>query len=156
GVPSTRPVEVHAADVEPAAVRCARRNLPARDGHHVHLGDLWDALPGHLRGRVDVVVANAPYVPTDAIALMPPEARDHEPVTSLDGGPDGTSVQARVAAGAAAWLRPGGHLLVETSRSQAPTTLALLGAAGLAACLVTDDDVDGTVAVGRRAPHADR
>ena len=43
-----------------------------------------------------MVVANAPYVPTDAIALMPPEARDHEPSVALDGGPDGLDVQRRV------------------------------------------------------------
>lgn len=144
------PVEVHAADVDPSAVRCARRNLRPEDGHAVHLGDLWEALPEHLRGRVDVVVANAPYVPTDAITLMPPEARDHEPTSSLDGGPDGTDVQARVAAGAREWLRPGGHLLLETSRSQAPRTLALLEAGGLAVRLERDDDLDATAAVGRR------
>ena len=43
-----------------------------------------------------MLVANAPYVPTDAIALMPPEARDHEPRVALDGGPDGLDVQRRV------------------------------------------------------------
>ena len=58
--------------------------------------------------RVDVVVANAPYVPTDAIALMPPEARDHEPAVALDGGVDGLDVQRRVAAAAPGWLAPGG------------------------------------------------
>lgn len=140
-------VVVHAADVEDAAVRCARRNLP---GHHVHQGDLWDALPPGLAGRLDVVLANAPYVPTARIALMPPEARDHEPASALDGGPDGTAVQARVAAAAASWLRPGGHVLVETSRAQADRTLALLTAGGLDATIVTDDDLDATVAVGRR------
>ncbi|HEY0948978.1 putative protein N(5)-glutamine methyltransferase, partial [Nocardioides sp.] len=78
--------EVHAADIDPAAVACARRNLPV---DRVHEGDLYDALPGSLRGRVDVVAANAPYVPTAAIATMPPEARDHEHRVALDGGPDG-------------------------------------------------------------------
>src|SRR5919107_1611782 len=69
---------LHAVDVEPAAVDCARRNL-APFGGHAYEGDLDTPLPAELHGRVDVVVANPPYVPTDAIALMPPEARDHEP-----------------------------------------------------------------------------
>ncbi|WP_188037820.1 methyltransferase, partial [Actinotalea sp. JY-7885] len=146
-VAASAEVELHAADVDPAAVRCARRNLPART---VHAGDLWDALPRDLRGRVDVVVANAPYVPTAAIALMPPEARDHEPATALDGGPDGTDVHARLAAQAAEWLAPGGYLVVETGRTQAARTVALLAAGALSTRVVTDEDLDATVVVGRR------
>ena len=53
----------------------------------VHEGDLYDALPGDLLGRVDVLAVNAPYVPTDEIALMPTDARDHEHRIALDGGP---------------------------------------------------------------------
>jgi release factor glutamine methyltransferase len=125
-------------------VRCARRNV---DGA-VHCGDLYAALPDALRGRVDVLVANAPYVPTDAIGSMPPEARDHEARVALDGGADGLDVQRRVAAGAPAWLAPGGSLLVETSRRQAPATVTAFAAAGLPARVVTDDDLAGTVVVG--------
>lgn len=138
---------VHAADVDPAAVACARRSLPASA---VHLGDLFDALPPDLRGRVDVLAVNAPYVPTAVIATMPPEAREHEARVALDGGPDGTSVQRRVAAGAPAWLSPTGVLLVETSVAQAPLTSALVAAAGLHPRTERDDDVDGTVVVGTR------
>jgi release factor glutamine methyltransferase len=147
-------VEVHAADVDPVAVRCAARNL-APLGGRVHLGDLYDALPESLRGRVDVIAANAPYVPTAAIPLMPPEARDHEPRTALDGGPDGVDLHRRVAAGARRWLRPGGALLVETSRDQAPLTTAVVTAAGLRAELERDDDRDATVVVGN-APDGGR
>ncbi|MDF1606225.1 putative protein N(5)-glutamine methyltransferase [Nocardioides sp. YIM 152315] len=138
-------LEVYAADVDPAAAACARANLPPR---RVFAGDLYDALPGDLRGRVRVVVANAPYVPTDEIALMPPEARDHEHRVALDGGTDGLDVQRGVIAGAPGWLAPGGRVLVETSRGQADRTIALMEAAGLDGAVVRDDDVDGTVAVG--------
>jgi release factor glutamine methyltransferase len=138
-------VELHAADVDPAAVRCARRNVAGA----VYEGDLYDPLPAGLRGRVDVLVANAPYVPTDAIALMPPEARDHEARAALDGGADGLDLQRRVAAGAPDWLAPGGALLIETSARQAPGTLAAFAAAGLRARVVRDEDLAGTVVVGR-------
>ncbi|MDT7581391.1 MAG: release factor glutamine methyltransferase [Pseudonocardiales bacterium] len=138
---------LHAVDVDPAAVRCARRNLV---GGHVYEGDLDAPLPAALRGRVDVVVANAPYVPTDAIALMPPEARDHEPTVALDGGVEGLDVQGRVAAAAPRWLAPGGSLLIETSVRQAPLTAAAVTAAGLVARVEHDDERDGTAVVGIR------
>lgn len=140
-------LEVYAADLDPAAVDCARRNLPA---DRVFAGDLYAALPERLRGRVTVLVANAPYVPTDAIATMPPEARDHEHRVALDGGDDGLDVQRGVVAGAPDWLAPGGRVLVETSRHQAPHTAGLMAAAGLRPRVVTDDDVDGTAVVGVR------
>jgi release factor glutamine methyltransferase len=140
-------IELHAADLDPAAVACARVNLP---GAAVHEGDLFDALPAALRGRVDVLVSNVPYVPTSAIALMPPEARDHEPRMALDGGPDGLAVARRVLAGAPIWLAPGGTVLVETSGAQVPAALAALSAAGLAAAVDHDDERGATVVSGRR------
>lgn len=137
-------VEVHAADVDPRAVECARLNLPA---DRVHEGDLYDALPADLRSRIDVLVVNAPYVPTDAIAMMPPEARDHEPRLALDGGPDGVDLHRRVAEGAAAWLRPDGRLVIETGRDQAGLTAAACRAAGLVAGVRHDHDRGATAVV---------
>ncbi len=141
-------VELHAADVDPVAVACAGANLGAVGGT-VHVGDLDAPLPARLRGQVDVLAANAPYVPTAEIALMPPEARDHEPSVALDGGSDGLDVARRVVAAARGWLAPGGHVLVETSRRQAPSLAAAVTAAGLAPRVVTDDDLGGTVVIGR-------
>ena len=94
-----------------------------------------------------MLVANAPYVPTAEIAMMPPEARDHEPPVALDGGTDGLDVQRRIIEQAPEWLAPGGYLLVETSRRQAAGTVSACTAAGLAARVVTDDDVDATAVV---------
>jgi release factor glutamine methyltransferase len=139
------PIELHAVDLEPAAVRCARRNLAA---HHVYEGDLFDPLPARLRGRIDVLVANAPYVPTAEIGLMPPEARTYEPSVALDGGADGLDVQRRVAAEAARWLAPGGHLLIETSRRQAVATLAALVGGGLTARVIESEELHATVVIG--------
>ncbi|MCO1576173.1 putative protein N(5)-glutamine methyltransferase [Crossiella sp. SN42] len=139
-------VELHAADIDPAAVRCARRNVLGP----VHQGDLYEPLPADLRGRIDVLVANAPYVPTEAIGLLPAEARLHEPWVALDGGPDGLDVQRRVAAGAADWLAPGGHLLVETSARQAPRTADTFAACGLVPEIAEDEEAGATVVIGQR------
>ncbi|SDY04652.1 release factor glutamine methyltransferase [Saccharopolyspora shandongensis] len=138
------PVELYAADVDPAAVRCARRNITGE----VFEGDLYRALPVALRGRVEVLVVNAPYVPSDEVDLMPPEARLHEPQVALDGGADGLDVQRRVAAAAPEWLAPGGHLLIETSRRQAPHTAELFADAGLVPSVAGCEELDATVVVG--------
>lgn len=141
--------DVHAADIDPAAVHCARRNLaPLRA--HVYEGDLYAALPAELRGRIDVLVANTPYVPTGAIGLLPPEARDHEPLVALDGGTDGLDVQRRVARAAAEWLVPGGHVLVETSERQAPYSADAFAAGGLLVEVAACDELDATVVIGTR------
>jgi release factor glutamine methyltransferase len=140
-------VEVYAVDVDPAAVSCARRNLP--DGC-VFEGDLYEPLPASLRGRVDVLVANAPYVPTEAIGLLPPEARTYEPRVALDGGADGLEVVRRVAADAASWLTPGGHLLVETSADQAPAACEAFVLGGLVPRVARSEEVDATVVIGAR------
>ncbi len=142
-------VELHAADVDPLAVACASRNV-ASVGGAVHRGDLYDALPARLRGRVDVIVANAPYVPTDAIMLLPPEARDHEPHRTLDGGPDGLDPARRIASSAAVWLGVGGHLLVETSEAQAPVLAEVFARSGLVPEVVHDADLAATAVVGQR------
>ncbi|MFF9769170.1 putative protein N(5)-glutamine methyltransferase [Streptomyces sp. NPDC014636] len=139
--------EVHAADIDPAAVRCARRNLAAFGGR-AHQGDLYDALPPALRGRVGVLTANVPYVPTAEVALLPAEARDHEPAVALDGGADGLDVLRRVATGAPEWLAPGGCLLSETSERQAPAALEAFAAAGLTTRLAVSDELYAHVVIG--------
>ncbi len=142
-------VDLRVADVDPAAVACARVNV-SRVGGHAYEGDLYAALPPELRGRVDVLLANVPYVPTDAIALMPPEAREHEARVALDGGADGLQVARRVIADARSWLADGGSLLFETSEDQAPVAVRAVVAAGLRGRVVSDDDRGATVVVGTR------
>ncbi|MFD3500339.1 putative protein N(5)-glutamine methyltransferase [Streptomyces sp. NPDC058676] len=142
-------VELHAADIAPAAVRCARRNVAAVGGH-VHAGDLFDALPAELRGRVDILAANVPYVPTGEVALLPAEARDHEPLVALDGGADGLDVLRRVSAEASRWLAPGGCLLVETSERQAPAAVDAFLRGGLETRLAVSGEMYANVVVGTR------
>jgi release factor glutamine methyltransferase len=145
--------EVHAVDIDPAAVRCARRNLSAAGGQ-VYQGDLYAPLPDGLRGRVDVLVANAPYVPTGEIGLQPAEARLHEPRVALDGGPDGLDVLRRVIAGAPPWLAPAGGVLVETSERQAPRAAGAMTGAGLTPRVASSDEMGATVVIGTRPGQA--
>ncbi|MFC9895702.1 putative protein N(5)-glutamine methyltransferase [Nocardia sp. NPDC127579] len=142
-------VQLSAADLEPVAVECARRNL-AGLGTPVHQGDLFDALPGDLRGHIDILLANTPYVPTDLIARMPAEARDHELRTALDGGSDGLDIFRRVVAGARAWLAPGGHLLAEAGAGQTDSALRTLEAHGLAGRIAESEEYYATVVIGTR------
>ncbi|MFD0034410.1 putative protein N(5)-glutamine methyltransferase [Streptomyces sp. NPDC127172] len=141
--------ELHAADLDPAAVRCARRNV-SRFGGEVHEGDLYGPLPAALRGRVDILAANGPYVPTGDVALLPPEARDHERRMALDGGADGLDIMRRVAAGAPQWLAPSGLLFVETSEQQTAEAVAAVTRSGLSARVVTDEDLYATVVIGTK------
>ncbi|HEY1915603.1 MAG TPA: putative protein N(5)-glutamine methyltransferase [Streptosporangiaceae bacterium] len=146
-------VELHAADIEPAAVACARRNAAAAEaiGARVYQGDLYEPLPDGLRGRVNVLTANVPYVPSEEVALLPAEARDHEPRVALDGGADGLEVLRRVAAKAPYWLAPGGVLLTESSERQAEQAAAVLTASGLSAEVAHSDEWFATVVTGIRA-----
>ncbi len=141
--------ELHAADIDPAAVRCARRNVAAAGGR-VYQGDLFEALPSALRGRVDILLANVPYVPTGDIGLLPAEARLHEARLALDGGADGLDVLRRVAAGAVSWLAPGGHVLSEVSGRQAALAAGIVGEHGLTAQTIASAEWNSAVVVGTR------
>jgi release factor glutamine methyltransferase len=143
------PFELYAVDVDPAAVRCARRNLSGVRAH-VHAGDLDEPLPATLQGRVDVIVANVPYVPTEALGTLPAEARSHEPQVALDGGADGLDLVRRLSAAAPRWLAPGGHVLVETSEPQAPVALDSFAQEGFVAQVADSAELNATVVIGTR------
>ena len=146
-IAAARPgVELTAADIDPRAVRVARRNL--RPGDLVVEGDLYDALPAGLRGRVDVILANAPYVPSDEVQFMPREARDAEPLEALDGGATGTELHGRIAQGASEWLSPDGVVMIETSEAQARLTAAHLQDAGFETSVRHSPGLDATCVVG--------
>ncbi len=147
--PDVGRVVLHAADIDPVAVRCARRNLQEWAGQ-VYEGDLYEPLPQQISGQVDVLTANAPYVPSSAIGMMPPEARLHEPLIALDGGADGVDLHRRIAARAADWLAPGGYLLIETSERQAPQTVAAVAGGRLSPRVVSSAELSATVVIGKK------
>lgn len=144
-------IELYSVDIDPTAVRCALRNVTSLGGQ-VYEGDLYKPLPSKLRGKVDILVVNAPYVPTGQIKLLPQEARLHEPNVALDGGVDGLDIQRRVAKEATLWLKTGGHLLIETSKMQAPQTVEIFSQNGLIPQLVHYAELDSTIVIGTNPP----
>jgi release factor glutamine methyltransferase len=134
-------IELYATDIDPVATRCATRNVPGT----VFTGSLYDPLPQALRRRVDMIVVNPPYVPSAEIPLMPAEARDHEPLATLDGGADGLDVLRRAVREAPRWLATGGLLLAETSERQADRAAAAIADAGLRPTTLSDDELNATV-----------
>jgi release factor glutamine methyltransferase len=141
---ATHPQEVHAVDVDPRAIACAEVNLRAFHAR-LYVGDLFRPLPGSLRGRVDVLVASPPYVPTAAIAALPAEARLHEPRSALDGGPDGLSVLRRIVLSARDWLSPRGWIFLETGAAQAGLLAESARSHGLSAVVHRSEEREATV-----------
>ncbi len=110
--------------------------LEARVGFHE--GDLLAPLE-RLRGRIDLVASNPPYVDQADAPSLAPEVRDHEPAIALFPPGDPLSVYRRLLPEAARFLRPGGHVLVEIGRGQSEDVAALAAAAGLAVERVIPD-----------------
>lgn len=118
GVPG---LTVHAADLSVAAVGLARANTlftGVADRVHVHQGDLFDALPAELRGSVDVLICNPPYISSAKVGEMAAEIAEHEPRMAFDGGSLGLSIVSRLVQEAPDWLRPGGWLCFEIGLGQ--------------------------------------
>jgi release factor glutamine methyltransferase len=124
--------EVWAVDSSGDALEVARSNAAGlgRPGARIRLveGDWFGPLPDELRGGVDVVVSNPPYVPDGT--ELPAEVASWEPTAALFAGGDGLDDIRRIVADAVAWLRPGGALVVELSPEQAGEAVALAAAAG--------------------------
>jgi release factor glutamine methyltransferase len=110
---------VTALDISPAALALARQNAAkhAVDSRiEFFAGDGFAALPADA--RFDLIISNPPYIPAAEIASLDPEVRDHDPRLALDGGADGLDFYRRLAREAAAFLRPGGRIMVEFGDGQ--------------------------------------
>jgi release factor glutamine methyltransferase len=103
-------------------------------------GFLDDPLPRELEHRIDVFTAVVPYVPTDALRLLPRDVRDFEPRLALDGGVAGTELLVEVARRSLGWLRRGGWLLLELGGDQARPVGVLLDELGFEGTDVMDDE----------------
>ncbi len=116
---------VLATEIDPLAAACARRN-----GIAVYLGDMAAPLPAQVRGRVDVVTAVVPYVPSDELHLLARDVVVYEPRLALDGGVDGTDLLRRAILESVGLLRSGGSLLLELGGRQADLLAPLLAESG--------------------------
>ncbi|MEP6762031.1 MAG: methyltransferase domain-containing protein [Sporichthyaceae bacterium] len=116
--------DVHASDIDPAALLYAHCNAAAF-GFSVHEGDWFDALPVDLVGRLDVIVAHLPYVPSSEVAHLPRDFRDAEPRATVDGGRDGLDPWRRVVTLCRQWLAANGILLTQVSRAQIDAAAAI-------------------------------
>lgn len=163
-------VDVLAVERDADALELARTNAarlvdrprpsPWRPGDHlapeasvrVLGGDLFDPLPDAWRGRVSVLVANPPYLPSADRGTWEREVADHDPDAALVGGVDGHEVVGAILAGAPAWLAPGGTVVVEIDERRGHHARAAAGAAGLVdATLVADLSGRDRAVVARRA-----
>jgi len=130
--------EVHACDIDPQALRWARENLPAVA--EVHAADGLAGLPAGLRGRITLIAAVPPYVPTGEAELIPRDLRAHEPAAALFAGVDGLDRVRDVVETAADWLAPGARVLLEINRRQGSAATATARHAGYTASYRTGSD----------------
>ena len=118
--------EVLATDASADAVEVAKLNARRlRYEIKILTGDLFEPLPTRLRGKVDLVVANPPYLSAAEFAALPIEVRAHEPQAALVAGATGTEALERIAAEAVDWLRPGGCIACEIGEGQGKAAGAL-------------------------------
>jgi release factor glutamine methyltransferase len=143
--------QVLATDLDDGAVQCARRN--GTGIFEVSPGYLDEPLPPELGGKVDVLTAVVPYVPTGALHLLPRDVQTFEPRLALDGGADGTDLLVQVARRSGGWLSPGGWLLLELGGDQSEPIGRLLRELGFEDPeLIVDDDGDPRAICARRGP----
>jgi len=120
-----------ATDASREALDVARANAQRHgvaDRIEIRQGRWFEALAADT--VFDAIVSNPPYVATADLECAMPEVRDHEPRAALDGGPDGLDALRTLAAGAPAWLKPGGWLIVEVGAGQAQAVTDLAEGTG--------------------------
>ena len=136
---------VYATDVNPAAVKLTEHNahtLGAGPRIHVLPGNRFDPLPAHLKGQVDLVVSNPPYIREADIPGLAAEVSEHDPVEALSGGEDGLVFYRALVSGVSDWLRPGGHMAVEIGDDQGQDVEDIFSASGLEDIRVIRDYAD--------------
>jgi release factor glutamine methyltransferase len=128
-------LEVWATDVSPDALDVAGANLAGLGGRaaarvRLRPGRWWVALPDRLRGAVDLVVSNPPYVSSEEMTELDPQIVLWEPRLSLEAGPTGLEALQPILHGAHSWLRPGGAIVVEIAPHQSAAATQLAEAGG--------------------------
>lgn len=127
-------------DISPVALDFARKN--GEDNQVVVdwiESDLFSAVPVKLKGRVDAIVSNPPYISKEAIEGLMPEVRDYEPRNALDGGKDGLDFYRGIVEESCFWLREGGWLFFEIGYDQGRALLEMMNRAGFSQCSLQQD-----------------
>jgi release factor glutamine methyltransferase len=120
--------QVYATDLSPEALVLAEENAAALELDVAFLeGDLFEPLPAGLYERVDLLVANPPYVTVAEFDELPVDVRDHDPQSALVAGPEGDEVLARIAEKAYWWMGTGGWLFCEIGETQSERALEYFG-----------------------------
>jgi release factor glutamine methyltransferase len=153
-------VEVWATDSEQGALDVARANLAGLAGFaatrvQVLQSDWWTGLPIHLRGEIDLVVSNPPYISEEEMAGLDPEVIDWEPRSALEAGPVGTEAIEAILRDGPGWVRAGGSMVIEIAPHQKARVEELAKGAGFIG-VETKPDLTGRprVLVARRARRA--
>jgi release factor glutamine methyltransferase len=124
--------DIHAVDISPIALDIAQRNARQIRGARpvrFYQGE-WLAPLDRLKGYLDGIVSNPPYIPSAEIPNLEPEVFQHEPHLALDGGKDGLDSMYRIVKQAPEYLQVGGVLLLEMMRGQAASVKKLLQSNG--------------------------
>lgn len=132
---------VIAVDDDPTALAYARRNAESTTVELVEADVTVPGLLPDLRGSVDLVVSNPPYIPLGA--ELDPEVADHDPAHALFGGDDGMAVIAPIARLAGGWLKPGGLFAVEHDDTTSQQTVETISATNLFTDIVPRRDLAG-------------
>lgn len=152
--------EVWGADISPEGLRMARTNARRLGIDNVSFvcGDMYDALPRRLRGRVSVVTGHVPYVPLHELEDLPSEVREHEPIETLSdqSSPDGLDLMRRAVGEAPEWLGRGGWLMLEMSDDIAGDVEEMCLDAGLVEVGTISDEDELSVVVEGRIPKSGR
>jgi release factor glutamine methyltransferase len=136
---------VIATECDPVATACAREN-----GVDVREGDLDAGLSADLAGQVDVMTGVVPYVPHDALHLLPRDVLSFEPRGALDGGKAGLEIVARAVACSTRWVTQSGSLLLEMGGAQFDVAARYFEASGYMDVRVLEDgDGDPRAVCGR-------
>jgi release factor glutamine methyltransferase len=137
-LPAARVIGVDDSD---AALGYARRNAEGTEVELVRADVTTPGLLPELDGRVDLVVANPPYVPDNIV--LEPEVAQHDPPHAVFGGPDGMTVIAAVVRLAGRWLRAGGIFAVEHDDTTSLRTVELVEGTGLFDDVQAQQDLTG-------------
>lgn len=133
--------EVWATDASADALAVARANVAGCGATRVRLaeGSWFDALPDALKGTLELVISNPPYVGADEWTTLDAVVRDHEPFSALVGGPDGFEPVADIIATAPVWLAPGATLIIEMAPGQTDRAVALALEVGYTSATIAPD-----------------